>query len=282
MGDAKKLELKPISSADARRVIEALHYSHKTCQNSQIHLGVFYNGRCGGALQFGPSLDKSKTITLVDGTEWDQFVELNRLAFANWLPRNGESRMIGVAMRYLKKTYPRLKWVLSFADGTQCGDGTIYRASGFVLTGIKKNTTIWTAPDGSTATDLSLRQAITKPVVINRVAATDSRRPCRAGSLAHVGANPTGAASMKPFRDAGWKPMPGFQLRYVYFLDPTWRARLAVPMIPFSEIRARGAGMYRGVPRAGESSSPGGNPPGEGGAIPTPPLQPSEEPPEEP
>jgi hypothetical protein len=301
MGDAKKLVLRPISSDDARRIIVALHYSHKYCQNSQIHLGVFLDGKCGGALQFGPSLDKAKTIGLVRGTEWDQFVELNRLALANWLPRNSESRMIAVAMRFLRKTYPRLRWVLSFADGTQCGDGTIYRASGFVLTGIKKNTTIWAAPDGSTETDLSLRQRINRQTatktnrtpgdtrrigvdslrILNRVTATDSRRRGSRDALALVCAKSTGGSSMKPFRNAGWAPMPGFQLRYIYFLDPTWRARLTVPEIPYSEIKARGAGMYRGK-RAGESSSPGGSPPGEGGAIPTPPLQPSEEPSPEP
>jgi hypothetical protein len=40
-------------------------------------------------------------------------------------------------MRMIQKHYPHVEWVISFADGCQCGDGTIYRAAGFVLTGIK-------------------------------------------------------------------------------------------------------------------------------------------------
>lgn len=35
-------------------------------------------------------------------------------------------------------------------------------------------------------------------------------------------------------------------LRYIYFLDPSYRARLLVPEIPFTEIDKAGAGMYKG------------------------------------
>ena len=38
----------------------------------------------------------------------------------------------------------------------------------------------------------------------------------------------------------------GYQLRYIYFLDKNYRKRLTVPIIPFSEIDKRGAGMYKG------------------------------------
>jgi hypothetical protein len=160
VGDAKQLRVKVISASDARRIIKALHYSGKVVNNSQLHLGVFMGDRCGGAMQFGPSLDKRKMLGLVKGTLWNEFIELNRMAFADWLPRNGESRCIGYAMRWIRTTYPHIKWVVSFADGTQCGDGTIYRASGFVLTGIKENNQIWEAPTGETFNDTSIRPGI--------------------------------------------------------------------------------------------------------------------------
>ena len=44
----------------------------------------------------------------------------------------------------------------------------------------------------------------------------------------------------------GAKPIPGFQLRYMYFINPTYRKRLTVPEIPFSRIDELGAGMYKG------------------------------------
>jgi hypothetical protein len=103
---------------------------------------------------------------------------------------------------------------VSFADGTQCGDGTIYRASGFHLIGIKKNTEL----------------------VIN---------PKTGETMATMAAYHKGFAS----QIATWEKLSGFMLRYIYFLDPTARARLTVPILPFSEIDKRGAGMYRGKQR---------------------------------
>ena len=289
MGRAKDILVKPIAAKDANRIVRRLHYSGKVVQNSQVHFGVFLDGRCGGALQFGPSLDKRKLIGLVEGTKWNEFIELNRMALADWLPRNGESRVIAVAMRLLKKNYPHLEWVVSFADATQCGDGTIYRASGFVLTGIKENNQLWQAPTGEVFNDTSIRPGIggereRAAMVFSRTSLTDgrSKQQQQQQAVAIVARTTitkekhilnSGASSMAAFKEAGWKPIPGYQLRYIYFLDPTARERLTVPVIPFSEIERRGAGMYRGKPRAG--SDPATRPPhqaGKGGATPTPAL----------
>jgi hypothetical protein len=133
---AKDIRVAPIRAEAANALVRRVHYSWKVVQNSQLHLGVFLDGRLEGAMQFGTSLDKRKLIGLVEGTRWNEFIELNRMAFSEALPRNSESRALGVAMRLIRKHYPQLKWVVSFADGTHCGDATIYRASGFVLTGI--------------------------------------------------------------------------------------------------------------------------------------------------
>jgi len=257
MGAAKDILLRPVSAQDANALVRRVHYSGKVVNNSQLHIGVFYNGKLEGALQFGPSLDKRKIQGLVAGTQWHEFIELNRMAFTDVLPRNSESRALAVAFRLLRKHAPQVKWVISFADATQSGDGTIYRAAGFVLTGIKQNNQIWQAPDGSVAT---------------RCVATDTRRPGRAklfaGSMTMLGAKgtarqrrtilsrgnatkgqnivETGAASMRPFVEMGWQPMEGHQLRYIYFLDSSYRARLTVPELPYSAIDEAGARMYRG------------------------------------
>jgi hypothetical protein len=78
---------------------------------------------------------------------------------------------------------------------------------------------------------------------------------------------------MRAYIAAGWSPLPGFQLRYIAFLNPEARTRLTVPVLPYSEIACRGAGMYLGRPRAGsvDSDAPDTQS-GEGGAEPTPAL----------
>lgn len=283
MGDAKKLLVKPIKSADAVRIIRALHYSGKVCNNSQLHLGVFLDGKCGGAMQFGPSLDKRKLHGLVTGTLWNEFIELNRMAFADWLPRNGESRCLGYAMRFIRKQYPHIKWVVSFADGAQCGDGTIYRASGFVLTGIRPNTSLWRGPDGSVSGDATVK---TSPLrVFSRTSLTEwttkkEQQLAREIISRHThkkdkhACTVNGGASMRVYKEAGFYPIPGFQLRYIYFLDPTARDRLTVPILPFSEIEKRGAGMYKGQKRARSSEVLcSANQSREGGSTPTRALQ---------
>lgn len=241
MATAKDIHVAPISSADARALVKRIHYSGKVAQNSQLHFGVFLNGRLEGAMQFGPSLDKRKIQGLVHGTGWNDFLELNRMAFSEALPRNSESRALGIAFRMIRKHYPHIEWVVSFADGTQCGDGTIYRASGFVLTGINKNKTMLLMPDGSVVADKTLQNA----------------------NHALTGKN------------AGWwkkngaTAIPGFQLRYVYFLNSLARDRLTVPIIQFSKIEEMGAAMYRGEKVTRVKKQDSEHPSELGGAVPT-------------
>ncbi len=269
MPSAKDIRIAPIKASDAAELIKRTHYSGKVVQNSQLHLGAFLDGRLEGAMSFGPSLDKRKMLGLVRDTPWNGFIELNRMAFSDRLPRNSESRALGVAFRMIRKTYPHLQWVVSFSDATQCGDGTIYRAAGFALTGIKKNNQVWVAPTGETFSRVSLTDGRSKQEqdqarrVVSRVTMTK-------------GANAvTGGASMKVYEEAGFRPLEGFQLRYMYFLDPTARERLTVPILPFSKIEEMGAGMYRGDKISRVKQATEGDQPDGGGATPTHTLQPS-------
>lgn len=284
MGAAKSIVLKPIKASDANALVRRVHYSGKVVNNSQFHIGVFYRGSLEGAMQFGPSLDKRKIQGLVSGTAWHEFIELNRMAFSDLLPRNSESRALGIAMRILRKHAPQIKWVVSFADATQCGDGTIYRAAGFVLTGIKENNQLWQAPEGDArfsrvsltdnrshaeqakAKSLCHRVSVTKgPAIASTVSLRRASTP-EGGLNQRTG----GGSSMKAYIEAGFKPLPGYQLRYIYFIDPACRERLTVPELPYSEIERVGAGMYKGEPRAASIGSDApGNQPGEGGAVPT-------------
>lgn len=262
MGDAKQIILRPISAAEANALVKRVHYSGKVVQNSQIHIGVFYRGNLEGAMQFGPSLDKRKIQPLVRGTLWNEFIELNRMAFTDVLPRNSESRALAIAFKLLRKHAPQLKWVVTFADATQCGDGTIYRASGFVLTGIKQNNQIWQAPDEAgtresrtSLTDGRSKQQQAAAQRISRVTATKGKHIHSASMRPGIGAIGTaasngGGSSMKKYIEAGFKPLEGYQLRYIYFLDPAYCKRLTVPVLPFEKIDEIGAGMYRGEKRS--------------------------------
>lgn len=190
-------------------------------------------------MQFGSPIDRRKVLPLVAGTQWNQMLELNRMAFSERLPRNSESRAMAVAFRMLRRHRPDIKWILSFSDAAQCGDGAIYRAAGFVLTGIKPNGQILEMPDGTRIAKLSL------------------------DSPAYTGAD--GTLGSRRAIEAGARLLQGYQLRYIYFTDKAWLAQLQVPVIPFDKIPAD-ARMYRGVRQPIEGAR---QPSGTGGADPT-------------
>jgi hypothetical protein len=238
---AKDIQLKPIDATTANNFVRAHHYSGKVVPNSQVHLGVYYFGKLEGVMQFGPSLAKKNSIGLVKDTSWNGFIELNRMVFTDALPKNSESRAISVAMRMLKKYAPTVEWVISFADGTMCGDGTIYRASGFCLTDIKINTQLRIDPL--------------------------TGEPKHAMTAFHNG---------RKHEFSKWEKIPGFQLRYIYFINPEAKKRLAVPILPFSKIAEMGATMYKGSRGESIVSDATGFQPVQGGANPTSLLQPKD------
>lgn len=190
-----------------------------------------------------PSMDKRRVGALVENTKWNDFLELNRMAFSEALPRNSESRALSIAFKLIKKHYPNIEWIISFADGTQCGDGTIYRASGFVLTGIKKNTTMLLMPDGSIVADKTLNNSN------------------------NMGKNGRKGSSIA--KEQGAKPIQGFQLRYVCFLNPKAKERLTVPILPFSKIDEMGASMYKGISIKRVTKAISSDQLESGGAVPT-------------
>lgn len=220
MGRAKEIIVKVITSNIANDFVRKHHYSGKVVPNSQVHFGAFLDNNLHGVMSFGCSMDKRKTLSLVKNTGWNEFIELNRMAFDEYLPKNSESRCIGIAIKLIKKNAPHIKWIISFADGCQCGDGTIYRASGFVLTAIKKNTTILKMPNGEIIADKTLN------------------------NKNHIGADGRSGSSIA--KEKGAKPLDGHQLRYIYFIDKSKQKDLTVPIIPFSKIDELGAGMYKG------------------------------------
>ena len=253
MGNAKDILIQPISAKDANALVKRFHYSGKVVNNSQLHFGIFYQGRCEGAMQFGPSLDKRKIQGLVAGTQWHEFLELNRMAFSDNLPRNSESRALGVAWKLLRTHAPQVKWVISFADATQCGDGTIYRAAGFVLTGISQRNEMMRLSTGE---------------VIHRIAANTNTK-----IVSKSGGGMMGAARLAA--QLGAKRLLGYQLRYIYFLDPSYRKKLTVPEIPYAKIDELGIGMYKGQKRGVSSSGVAASAfhAEEGGSTPTDTLQ---------
>ena len=188
-------------------------------------------------MSYGTPLDKAKVLPLVETSnkgknqKWNEMLELNRMAFSDKLPKYSESRCIAISFMLIKKNAPQIKWILSFSDSTQCGDGTIYRASGFKLTAIKENENTCKLPDGSVIHKMTLE---TSPL----------QKRSELGGQSYYDIT-KGKYNFKTYVDfVKGQVLKGYQLRYIYIIDK--KARINVEILPFSEIDKVGAGMYKG------------------------------------
>ena len=115
----------------ANELIVKNHYSKKYYTASYIHLGVFYHDDLMGVLQYGYAMNPASQGSVVTGTEMDEYLELNRMWLHDDLPKNSASRAISYSIKYIKKAYPKVKWIQSFAD-ERCGKfGIVYQAANF-------------------------------------------------------------------------------------------------------------------------------------------------------
>lgn len=231
MGRAKEIIVKVIPSKLANEFVKKHHYSGKVVQNSKLHFGAFLDGKLHGVMSYGSPLDKRKVMPLVQPSAWNEMLELNRMAFDDYLPKNSESRCISISIKLIKKHAPHIKWILSFSDGTQCGDGIIYRASGFVLTGIVTNSNTCKLSDGSVIHKMTLES---NPI--------QKRNELGGKSYYEITG---GKYDFRKYVEAVCgEILIGFQLRYIYLIDKS--CRITVPILPFSKIDELGAGMYKG------------------------------------
>ena len=221
MGRAKDIILKVIPSKIANEFVKKHHYSGKVVPNSTLHFGCFLDGKLGGVMQYGSPFVKKNVIKYVKNTKWNEMLELNRMAFSDYLPKYSESRCIAISIKLIKKNAPHIRWILSFSDGTQCGDGTIYRASGFKFIGAKKNDGVFLFNGETIHGKVLWDRGISKQWSIKD-------------------------KELEIIRSKGHKieRLIGYQLRYIYLIDKN--SEITVPVLPFSTIDKIGAGMYKG------------------------------------
>lgn len=218
---AKDIILKPIDSKKANEFVKKHHYSWKVVNNSQLHFGVFINNILWWVMSYWPSTDKSKLIWLVEWTERNEFIELNRMAFSDILPKNSESRAIAISIILLKKKAPHLKRIVSFADGCQCWDGTIYRASGFELRQIKENNRMIKFKDWTIAHGLTLAK----------------------WSTIREKYNPNWLSENILYKQWLFEYIPWYMMCYIKHLKPNLKRNYEI--LPYSKIQDMWAWMYK-------------------------------------
>ena len=223
----KDIVIKLIHKRDADKAVKKYHYSGKVTQNSQLNFGIFYEGSLLGAAQFGPSIDKRRMGKNL-GIGMNESLELNRLAISDKLGKNAESRVLGICLRMIKKQYPFIRCIISFADACQCGDGTIYRASNFKLHSFKKNSSLLQLNDA--ALEL-VRQYMPNVGRVVAKKAIDNHRDESGKYLSSIAV------------ELGATPLVGYQMKYIYFFDKDLEKRFK--FVAFKDI-PKEVKMYKG------------------------------------
>lgn len=140
--------VKEIERKLANDLIVKNHYSKKFYNATYIHLGVFICGELLGVLQYGYAMNPASCGSVVEGTQMDEYLELNRMWLDDKAKRNSETMAISYSLRYIRSKFPKIKWIQSFAD-ERCGCfGIVYQAASFSFYG--EHTSSFWSLDGET------------------------------------------------------------------------------------------------------------------------------------
>jgi hypothetical protein len=186
----------------ARRLLEREHYLHSLSGGTKLAFGVLVGGSLLGALTLGAG--PANAYSLVEWATPDDCLTLTRFWLSDRLPRNSESRFLGVVLRSLKR-HSGVKFLVSYADPAQGHVGTIYQATGWLYTGLSQATPLYDIGDG---------------------------RCYHSRSLSHSYGSHGLAHFQRHGIDVKLVPQEP-KHRYLYFLEPAWRERLRVPELPY-------------------------------------------------
>ena len=198
----QQMRVAPIPFRIAKQLLVREHYLRSMPGGSRLSLGVFLGRQLLGAVLLGAG--PSNAHRMVEGGDSDSCLTLTRLWLDNSLPRNSESRVLGVIFRHLRRS-TSVKFLVTYADPAAGHIGTIYQATGWLYAGLSQAMALLDLGDGVLQHSRSLAHAY----------GTHSR--------AHF------AAHGIELQRIPQSP----KHRYIRFLDPAWHSRLLVPELPY-------------------------------------------------
>ena len=120
----------------AKYACENWHYTKKIPVNKLVKVGAWEDDKFIGVVIFG--MGASAVIHKQFGLDRFEVCELVRVALTTHV--TPVSRIMSIALSFLRKACPKLKVCVSFADPAQGHHGGIYQATGWLYTGRSANT----------------------------------------------------------------------------------------------------------------------------------------------
>lgn len=191
----RSIHVQPVSRSVVQPLVVNHHYLHSMPAGARVCFGIYLHNDLHGAVVFTAGARQGHK--LLAAAKPQDVVTLARLWLSDELPRNSESRVLGVVLRTLRQTTD-WKLILSYADPTAGHTGIIYRASGWLYLG---------QTESNSYVDLGDNTLHHPRSIYSRYGSNNIR---------HLRA--TGVPARRVAQ-------PG-KHRYAYVLDPAWRWRV--------------------------------------------------------
>ena len=131
---------KPIDKKRAKRFIASYHYAKSTPSTVKMSYGLFLDDELVGVSMWGYGVRPMHTIKkLFPSLDVSEYLELNRLCLLDKMPRNSETSFIKECVNSIKKDFPKVKVLFSWADGLRGKVGYVYQASNWLYGGFIKS-----------------------------------------------------------------------------------------------------------------------------------------------
>jgi hypothetical protein len=125
-----KLYIEECQSDIADKIVKEHHYSHKTTKN---RFKSFLVNDGLGVLQLGYGIRPASKHTISNLITKENYCEFDRMWLSDDLPKFSESQVISLLLSYLKQVYPKIKFVITYADESVGNKGTIYKATNAII-----------------------------------------------------------------------------------------------------------------------------------------------------
>jgi len=132
--------LTEITKNEAGLFIQLHHYSPVMPRLTKHYLGCFLDGRLVGVITLGWGTQPLQTIRkLFPSLTTKDYFEIGKMCMHPDMPRNSESQMLSETVEWIRKHYPELSFLYTWADGIVGKAGYVYQSANFLYGGF-----IWT------------------------------------------------------------------------------------------------------------------------------------------
>lgn len=129
-------ELKEIDKQTALEMVKTYHYSNALPSLNKHFVGFYLDGELVGVVTLGWGTRPMHTIRrLFPSLETKDYYEIGRMCMTEEMPRNSESQMLSMLVKWVKVNCPEVKVLFTWADGMMGKPGYVYQASNFLYAG---------------------------------------------------------------------------------------------------------------------------------------------------